>query len=63
MSTDTAVDHGILFYPRGGSSLVVKNLAEQTLASGLPARIFAGSLVMRIFEIGQGRSSLRFGAV
>ncbi|MFC8269513.1 glycosyltransferase family 4 protein [Streptomyces cinereoruber] len=44
MSTDTAVDHGILFYPRGGSSLVVKNLAEQTLASGLPARIFAGSL-------------------
>ncbi|MGX1632457.1 glycosyltransferase family 4 protein [Streptomyces albidoflavus] len=44
MSTDTAVDHGILFYPRGGSSLVVKNLTEQTLAVGRPARVFAGSL-------------------
>ncbi|MGW0898243.1 hypothetical protein ACWD0G_14790, partial [Streptomyces goshikiensis] len=39
-----AVDHGILFFPRGGSSLVVKNLTEQTLAAGRPARIFAGSL-------------------
>ncbi|MER6520202.1 glycosyltransferase family 4 protein [Streptomyces sp. NPDC001553] len=44
MSSDTAVDHGILFYPRGGSSLVVKNLTEQTIAAGRPARIFAGSL-------------------
>lgn len=44
MNTHTAVDHGILFYPRGGSSLVVKNLTEQTLAAGHPARIFAGSL-------------------
>ncbi|MFE1792109.1 glycosyltransferase family 4 protein [Streptomyces sp. NPDC059525] len=39
-----AVDHGILFFPRGGSSLVVKNLTQQTLAAGRPARIFAGSL-------------------
>lgn len=44
MSTDPTVDHGILFYPRGGSSLVVKNLTEQTLAAGRRARIFAGSL-------------------
>ncbi|MGW4250677.1 glycosyltransferase family 4 protein [Streptomyces californicus] len=44
MSTDMAVDHGILFYPRGGSSLVVKNLTKQTLAAGRRARIFAGSL-------------------
>ncbi|MFI1185860.1 glycosyltransferase family 4 protein [Streptomyces californicus] len=44
MSTDPDVDHGILFYPRGGSSLVVKNLTEQTLAVGRRARIFAGSL-------------------
>ncbi|MFD4358221.1 hypothetical protein [Streptomyces anulatus] len=36
MSTDTAVDHGILFYPRGGSSLAVKNLTEQTLAAARP---------------------------
>lgn len=47
MSTDPAVDHGILFYPRGGSSLVVKNLTEQTLAAGRVARIFAGSLGQR----------------
>ncbi|MFB7178467.1 glycosyltransferase family 4 protein [Streptomyces sp. NPDC056257] len=44
MNALPAVDHGILFFPRGGSSLVVKNLTEQTLAAGRPARIFAGSL-------------------
>lgn len=44
MNSLPAVDHGILFFPRGGSSLVVKNLTEQTLAAGRPARIFAGSL-------------------
>ncbi|MFJ4700598.1 glycosyltransferase family 4 protein [Streptomyces sp. NPDC088768] len=38
------VDHGILFYPRGGSSLVVKYLSEQRRTAGLPARVFAGSL-------------------
>ncbi len=38
------VDHGILFYPRGGSSLVAKYLTEQLRSSGRPARVFAGSL-------------------
>lgn len=44
MNALPAVDHGILFFPRGGSSLVVKNLTEQTDAAGRPARIFCGSL-------------------
>lgn len=44
MNALPAVDHGILFFPRGGSSLVVKYLAEHTLAAGRPARVFAGSL-------------------
>lgn len=38
------VDHGILFYPRGGSSLVAKYLTEQLRTDGRPARVFAGSL-------------------
>lgn len=44
MNALPAVDHGILFFPRGGSSLVVKNLTEQTIAAARPARIFCGSL-------------------
>ncbi|HEY8986633.1 MAG TPA: glycosyltransferase [Streptomyces sp.] len=44
METAKAVDHGILFYPRGGSSLVARNLTEQLRARGRPARVFAGSL-------------------
>ncbi|WP_128381300.1 glycosyltransferase family 4 protein [Streptomyces cavernae] len=42
--TAQAADHGILFYPRGGSSLVVKYLTEHLRAAGRPARVFAGSL-------------------
>ncbi|MFI1622481.1 glycosyltransferase family 4 protein [Streptomyces lydicus] len=44
MTDRSAVDHGILFYPRGGSSLVVKYLTEHLRAAGRPARVFAGSL-------------------
>lgn len=44
MNALPAVDHGILFFPRGGSSLVVKNLTEQMIAVGRPARVFCGSL-------------------
>jgi hypothetical protein len=39
-----AVDHGILFYPRGGSSLVAHYLTEHLRAAGRPARVFAGTL-------------------
>ncbi|MER7750816.1 glycosyltransferase [Kitasatospora sp. NPDC097643] len=38
------VDHGLIFYPRGGSALVAKNLTEQLRVQGRPARVFAGSL-------------------
>ncbi|GAA3380919.1 hypothetical protein GCM10020367_70710 [Streptomyces sannanensis] len=44
MNAQGTVDHGILFYPRGGSSLVVKYLTEQLRAQGRPSRVFAGSL-------------------
>ncbi|MEW2472027.1 glycosyltransferase [Streptomyces sp. NPDC046994] len=44
MTAQGTVDHGILFYPRGGSSLVVKYLTENLRAAGRPARVFAGSL-------------------
>ena len=38
------IDHGLIFFPRGGSALVAKNLTEQLRASGHPSRVFAGSL-------------------
>ncbi|MEU0896792.1 glycosyltransferase family 4 protein [Streptomyces massasporeus] len=44
MTAHPAVDHGILFYPRGGSSLVVHYLTEHLRAAGRPARVFAGTL-------------------
>ncbi|MEU0390501.1 glycosyltransferase [Streptomyces chartreusis] len=44
MTAHAAVDHGILFYPRGGSSLVAKYLTEHLRAAGRPARVFAGTL-------------------
>jgi glycosyltransferase involved in cell wall biosynthesis len=44
MSIDQAVDSGILFYPRGGSSRVVRYLMQHLGMQGWNTRVFSGSL-------------------
>jgi glycosyltransferase involved in cell wall biosynthesis len=44
MHTEQAVDSGILFYPRGGSSLVVRYLMQHMGTLGWNTRVFSGSL-------------------